>query len=319
MGTKNFFWCGRVFVTPEMAAVWLRKQNKVNRKLRSWQVRMLEGALKRGERRMTSDAIGFDINGLLVNGQHRLQSCVSSGIGFWSLLVIGLEEKAFTVTDRGMARTYWDLLRIDKRISEVLTAGVKLVLGNSKPTYDQIQLYADAGLRDVAEGLIASCGASRRYFSSAYVKLAACVAVMDGEDQDFVFNQYWALCSRGAGADQKRTTATQAFITQKADDGKHTIDKHDVLARALKVFRQAKSGISKISVSDEEKRRAIDLVRYVLKTSLEERNFLGEKESGPGFEAESQSPELSAREVFAMLSRTMNTTHPARVDSGHRG
>lgn len=71
-------------ITPEIAADYLRS-NSVNRKLRPKTVKRYEEEMRQNSWTLTSDAIAFDEQGNLIQGQHRLSAVVNSGLAqpFW--------------------------------------------------------------------------------------------------------------------------------------------------------------------------------------------------------------------------------------------
>ncbi len=71
-------------VSPEIAAQYLRA-NIVNRKLRPTVVKRYEEEMRQNSWTLTSDAIAFDEDGNLIQGQHRLNAVVKTGLAqvFW--------------------------------------------------------------------------------------------------------------------------------------------------------------------------------------------------------------------------------------------
>jgi hypothetical protein len=71
-------------VTPELAAEYLRA-NSVNRKLRPAVVKRYEEEMRQQSWTLTSDAIAFDEEGNLIQGQHRLNAVRNTGLSqvFW--------------------------------------------------------------------------------------------------------------------------------------------------------------------------------------------------------------------------------------------
>lgn len=100
---------GLVFVTPEMAREWLRR-NVNNRALRAKRVEDLARSMSQGEWRYTGEAIKFSRTGRLLDGQHRLAACVRAGVEIPLLVVVGLEDEAQDVMDTGLHRTSGDVL-----------------------------------------------------------------------------------------------------------------------------------------------------------------------------------------------------------------
>ena len=97
-------------ITPERAAVLLEK-NPNWRKLRPTRVVRYASAMKRGEWRMTGEAIKIKDNGDLGDGQHRLAACVETRVPFETLVVYGVTEDAVDYMDDVLPRHSGDILR----------------------------------------------------------------------------------------------------------------------------------------------------------------------------------------------------------------
>ena len=71
-------------VSPDIAAHYLRS-NIINRRLRPKTVKRYEEEMRQNSWTLTSDAIAFDEDGNLIQGQHRLHAVVKSGLAqpFW--------------------------------------------------------------------------------------------------------------------------------------------------------------------------------------------------------------------------------------------
>lgn len=96
-------------ITPKKAQQWLAN-NARNRPLSmTWAERLAE-VIKRGEFQLNGDAVRFNCDGGLVDGQHRLQAVIISGRPIQSLVVRGVEEKAFDTIDQGKKRSIGDML-----------------------------------------------------------------------------------------------------------------------------------------------------------------------------------------------------------------
>ena len=80
----------RVFVTVQMAQHWLAHANLRNRALGEKHAQRLADEIIRGRWKENGDAIRFDTNGVLLDGQHRLRAVVIAGVGIWALVVRGL-------------------------------------------------------------------------------------------------------------------------------------------------------------------------------------------------------------------------------------
>jgi hypothetical protein len=98
-------------ITPRMAKEWLARLGK-NRKLRKNLVGRYVKQLKRGEWHLTHQGVAFDEKGELIDGQHRLQAIVESGITARMPVATGVGQAAKMVLDTGSARSFHDALTI---------------------------------------------------------------------------------------------------------------------------------------------------------------------------------------------------------------
>jgi hypothetical protein len=92
-------------VTPQMAENWLEQNSDRNRKLREAKVAQYVADILAGRWRLSDQAISFDINEALVNGQHRLHAVVRADKPILSLVMKNLPTEAMLVLDGGMKRS----------------------------------------------------------------------------------------------------------------------------------------------------------------------------------------------------------------------
>jgi hypothetical protein len=98
-------------ITPEIAAEWLKK-NDHNRKLTQSNVKKIEHALLNDEWQVSGQSIIIAWDGSVMDGQHRLEGVVNTGISMWNLVCRGVDPKVFSVIDTGKARNGADTLSI---------------------------------------------------------------------------------------------------------------------------------------------------------------------------------------------------------------
>lgn len=101
-------------IEPTLARNWLKNFNTSNRRLRPTRVEDLAEAILRGEWQLDGSPIRFDVDGQLLDGQHRLAAIDRAGRAVECLVVRGLPRSAQEVMDRTLARTYADKLSIDR-------------------------------------------------------------------------------------------------------------------------------------------------------------------------------------------------------------
>lgn len=98
-------------VTPDLAANWLEKTNTNNRTVVEAHVETLASDMLSGRwRGKNGEAIRFDINGRLVDGQHRLWACVQSGCNFVTLLITGVDPEDYSTIGVGRKKKLADFL-----------------------------------------------------------------------------------------------------------------------------------------------------------------------------------------------------------------
>lgn len=109
-------------VTPLQAEAWLRGNNN-NRNLVETRIVGYVAAMRRGEWRLVGDAIAFDEQGNLRNGQHRLNAVVRSGITCPFIVLRGVADDAFDVMDQGKPRGIADVLHLNGHKNSLGLAG----------------------------------------------------------------------------------------------------------------------------------------------------------------------------------------------------
>jgi hypothetical protein len=115
-------------VTPAMATAWLANGG-ANRNVSKRRVEQYAAAIRRGEWRLTYEAIKLDRDGKVRDGQHRLQAIAVSGIPIQALVVYGVDEDAFDVMDSGKVRSVADVLSIhDVESSDAVSAVVRFLV-----------------------------------------------------------------------------------------------------------------------------------------------------------------------------------------------
>lgn len=114
-------------VTPAIAKIWLKK-NTANRPPTKSAVNHYAREMSLGRWRLTGDSIKFDVKGRLIDGQNRLMACIQSGCSFETLVVRGIESKAFNVLDQGVMRNAAHAFARDGKKNYVqLAAAVRLI------------------------------------------------------------------------------------------------------------------------------------------------------------------------------------------------
>lgn len=101
-----------VFVTPELAANY-ELLNAAAQRNKSVDTSATYAAdMDAREWVFIGDPIRFDVNGRMIDGQHRAEAVVQSGKGQWMIVITGLPEGVMRYVDMGRRRSYADTLKI---------------------------------------------------------------------------------------------------------------------------------------------------------------------------------------------------------------
>lgn len=99
-------------ITPELAQEWLTN-NPHNRQIQIRYVDKLVSAISNGEWKLNGEAIKFNGDGSILDGQHRLMAVIKSGLPIYSLVITGLSRGSQDTMDLGRSRSLSDLLRME--------------------------------------------------------------------------------------------------------------------------------------------------------------------------------------------------------------
>jgi len=156
-----------VELTPELAEQWLG-HNVGNRNLRRQKVQQYAQDMVSGNWRTSGQAIQFDWDGRLIDGQHRCEAVIESGVTVQTLVVRGLDPRSREVIDTGAKRTGGDALRFAgftqdptvlaavARIADARDNGyLKTAMATSIPTLSNSDIIAWAELNpDVSSAVL---------------------------------------------------------------------------------------------------------------------------------------------------------------------
>jgi len=152
-------------VTPEMAEAYLGKNIVRNRHILPRKVRSYAHDMEQGKWRKIGDPLRFDINGNLIDGQHRLHAIVVSKLSIAFPVIRGLDPDDIHVIDTGKARSPGDMLKISGYDNGTMRASAlraMLHIKSGPVTQRAIAIYTHADILDAAErhpGLTDSCKA----------------------------------------------------------------------------------------------------------------------------------------------------------------
>lgn len=120
-------------ITPDQAAYILEQLMPVNRPVRDSVVHTYAADMKRGAWELTTEAIGFDVNGHLIDGQHRLWACIEAKTNMTTHVAVGLKPEAREVINMGLKRTISDiaLFRTGQKLEVLVGATARFMMGEA--------------------------------------------------------------------------------------------------------------------------------------------------------------------------------------------
>jgi hypothetical protein len=100
-----------VYVTPSLAKQWL-SLNTENRPGSTINEKKIQRAIHHGLWKVNGETIKFDVNGILRDGQTRLNAIVKEGRSVWSWVIYDIENDSFDSIDRIRVRSLGHILSI---------------------------------------------------------------------------------------------------------------------------------------------------------------------------------------------------------------
>lgn len=249
-------------ITPPMAAMWLGKNLENNRKARDWHVEELAESIQNNEWEVTHQGIAFDKNGKLIDGQHRLQAIVASGVPVTMLVVRGLEPTTFGVIDSGMKRTLADRTGLDQRLAEVCRLFYAITNGHKAVSAMEANKIANTEIGELHGRLIAHCPRHANYFSSAPNRVAAITLILNGADEQKVFDSYARMVYMKFG---ELTPIESSLVKQVTSGVIKGRDKREIVVRGIKCMDPKNARYTKLVMTENDHSNAIELVKKTVK------------------------------------------------------
>ena len=231
-----------VMVDPVLASQWLAKNVGNNRKMRPWTVEVYADTMRRGEWQLTHQGVAFDSDGNLIDGQHRLSAIVEARVPVLMVVTFNAPPVSFAALDCGIKRSISDRLAMDPRLGAALASAEELC-GSQRlsRTASHIQSMRESAFGAAVHGILdASNKTSKRLMSSTWVLIPAAVAVVEGEDLEWVCEQRRVLIAQ----DEERETPVASAFRRRFQErrAKATpIGNLDIVACALRVFERRSS------------------------------------------------------------------------------
>ncbi|MEQ4205776.1 hypothetical protein [Actinopolymorpha sp. B9G3] len=194
--------CHIVTLTPDLARKWLER-NTHNRKPRPGRVEQYARDMTAGRWEFNGDAIRFDHNGVMLDGQHRCHAVVKSGVTIRVLVVDNLTPEAQNTMDRPGVREMRDQLGLAGEYNTGMLAAI----------LRRLVAYT-AGSRSIDGGRVNPTQGEMREFLDTYPQVREAVVVSVKAQKYLscapsVVGTAYYIC-----AECDRAAADQFFVTQ---------------------------------------------------------------------------------------------------------
>ena len=107
-------------ITPVLAQKYLSQNASENRAKKMVHIDRYARDMRAGQWMITHQGIAFDKDGVLLDGQQRLNAVIKSGVPVPMLVIRGLDHNVIRVMDQGVSRTLNDAMKMDKEQCETL-------------------------------------------------------------------------------------------------------------------------------------------------------------------------------------------------------
>lgn len=114
----------RVTITPAMARKLTAELADNQRKLRETKVAQYARDMKAGDWPLTGDTIKIDVNGKLIDGQHRVAAIALAEIDVEMFVAYDVDPAVMPVLDNGLTRKFGDVLHISGTPNRNLTGAI---------------------------------------------------------------------------------------------------------------------------------------------------------------------------------------------------
>lgn len=205
-------------ITPDIARQWLAECNKGNRHVREDHVlRLACDMLEDKWVGRNGEAIRFDTEGRLVDGQHRLLACIQAEKEFESLVVYGVDKDAYATIGIGVKKSLADFLGpLDgEKNTALLSSTVRLVYawksgllgksnkdGQSFPSIAKLRetLASNPKIRESVNHTACKFNGLRRLLPPTYVALLHYAACQ--QDREYLADSMLDRLQTGLGLSQ---------------------------------------------------------------------------------------------------------------------
>lgn len=252
---------GVFVITPEVAEAWLLERNTDNRPLSSATVRNYARQIAKGDWRITHQGIGFDRDGVLMDGQHRLQAIVDSETAVPMMVSWNLAREGFAALDAGRSRSANDAIALHldekpKNISMFVaiirtinahdrTLGIAAVDAPAPSNQEVIEMAEEMGVQEINDAATVAATIYRAGRTNGVPVSAAVIGAFyymmvnrGGWDAELVESQFLTPFITGVGVSSERDPrlALRRAAIREEGGTRNTMARVEVVSMMFRAF-----------------------------------------------------------------------------------
>jgi hypothetical protein len=233
-------------IAPDTARYMLQFNTR-NRKLNPKHVAFFAAEIKRGAFHTTGQAIAFDWNGTMIDGQHRLHGCVMADTAITVTVAFGLEPDTYLVTDvNNMPRSPATILAITAaNVADANMVATQLGLRTSERLGVDIIRDVRTWLHPINDALEAASARHTAGLYSVPTRLGFGLrwAVSPPDERHMILDQ-WAAFQRGDAPSMEPAVLTlwQRASRNKLVKGKGNAPRFDAAATVFTMLSPKRIG-----------------------------------------------------------------------------
>lgn len=288
-------------ITPEQAKQWISNQG-YNRKLSPKHVKYLADEIKQGRWRVTHQGIAFGDNGKLIDGQHRLQAIIESGIAVQMQVTFGVPVGQFTILDRGMPRDMSTITGIPAFNTEIYGFMIEIAYAHASKVNPDSVFKLNQYLSPSVDELHNSSNTGIRYYSSSPIRTGAIMNLQKANDKQYILDLYRNLVLQKY---DELPPVAQALCRMHTREIKESFSlsgwtvRLKTFARSMYVFDKSNSTKSQIIVTDVMKES------YLKETADFVQSMIGGKSDFAKERALQKIVEAKEKELKALRTKVM--------------
>lgn len=236
-------------VTPEIAKQYLLANITRNRNVQPNRVKFYAKQMRAKQWHPSPQGISFDVNGHMVDGQHRLAAIVEAGVPVEMVIIRDVPLQCFGVLDSGMGRTL--AFRADMKTVTAAVAGAihRFVGGNFAATIGVDDL---AATYDIFKKEVDAVSNARSMPKISVAPIMAAVAIHMKQGNHYAFLQYKAMTEFDTSALTPCVANFMRSIIDKSNVSGSSVDRMILFLRAYKALIASNAQKAYVSIRTDE-------------------------------------------------------------------